>query len=247
MRILHVIATLDPSWGVPPRVAVRLATAQALHGDDVSILSYGGKEMPAAVRQMAGSIPGIDRVRFDYIDRTSRREWLFAGHARAATHARLPSVDIVHIHNVWHSINLVAASEARRAGVPYLVEPNGILDRWCMEQSKLKKQLALRLAFRRMLDGAAALCLGNEAERIAIEPLGLKARRVVVPLNAVFPEEFSQLPEKGRFIRNRPELEGRPFIVFLGRLHHKKGLDFLADSFGEFARQHPEPHLVVVG
>jgi glycosyltransferase involved in cell wall biosynthesis len=68
-----------------------------------------------------------------------------------------------------------------------------------------------------------------------------------VPLNAVFPDEIAALPPRGAFQRRLPALKGSPFLIFLGRLHHKKGLDFLAEAFALFAKTDQRHHLVVVG
>jgi len=247
MRIVHVIITLDPAWGGPPRVAARMAAAQAALGHEVRILSYGTPQIQQAVKEMTASIPGFSGVDLDYLEATGWKETLHAASARARLRELLGRFDVVHIHNVWDSIVRAGAAEAQRRGKPYFIQPNGILDVWCMQQKRLKKLLALRLIYRRMLDGAAGLCLGNDDERQAIAPLGLKAPATLVPLNAVFPEEVKHLPPAGNFYKRYPQLNGQPFIVFLGRLHMKKGLDFLADSFGIFAKSNPTTHLVVIG
>lgn len=248
MRILHVIITLDPAWGGPPRVAARMAAAQATLGHEVRILSYGTPQIQQAVKEMTASIPGFAGVDLDYLEATGWKETLHAASARARLRELLGRFDVVHIHNVWDSIVRAGAAEAQRLPrTPYFIQPNGILDVWCMQQKRLKKLLALRLLYRRMLDSAAGLCLGNEDERQAIAPLGLKAPTTLVPLNAVFPEEVKTLPPAGNFYKRYPQLNGKPFIVFLGRLHIKKGLDFLADSFGIFAKSNATTHLVVIG
>jgi glycosyltransferase involved in cell wall biosynthesis len=122
-----------------------------------------------------------------------------------------------------------------------------MLDEWCMKQRALKKHLALALGYRRMLNGAASILCGNDDEQAAIRKLGLTAPMMNVPLNAVFPDEIASLPARGSFHRRFPALNGAPFLIFLGRLHIKKGLDYLADAFAIFARNDAKHHLVVVG
>lgn len=90
------------------------------------------------------------------------------------------------------------------------------------------------------------LHLGNEDERRLIEPLGIKAPAAIIP-NGVTLEEIDPLPTRGQFGASRPELKGRPFILFLSRLHYKKGLDYLANAYAIVAKHHANIDLVVAG
>jgi glycosyltransferase involved in cell wall biosynthesis len=76
--------------------------------------------------------------------------------------------------------------------------------------------------------------------------LGLRAPGVVIP-NGVNLAEFDPPPDAALFRRRLPALSGRPYILFLGRLHYKKGLDHLAEAFRIVAGQLPDVHLVVAG
>jgi len=123
---------------------------------------------------------------------------------------------------------------------------NGSLDPWSLNQSRLKKRLAFLLAFRRLIEGAAAVHLGTEAERELLEPLALRVETRIIP-NGIFLEEVDPLPPLGTFRRSFPKLGERRFVLFLGRLHYKKGLDILAEAFARIAERHSDVDLVVVG
>jgi glycosyltransferase involved in cell wall biosynthesis len=69
---------------------------------------------------------------------------------------------------------------------------------------------------------------------------------VIIP-NGVFLEELEPLPTAGEFRSRFPELGDAPYVLFLSRLHFKKGLDYLSDSFAAVAKVHPQVKLVVVG
>src|SRR5262249_20284038 len=100
--------------------------------------------------------------------------------------------------------------------------------------------------YRRMLNRARSLHLGNDDERRLTEPLGLHPKSFIIP-NGIFLSEFDPLPSPGTFCEAHPELRGDPFILFLSRLHHKKGLDILADAFAIVAVKMPKVRLVVAG
>jgi glycosyltransferase involved in cell wall biosynthesis len=173
-------------------------------------------------------------------------ERLLGKGAAASLRPLIAAADVVHLHNVWEMILLRTAQIARELGKPYLILANGMLDPWSLAQKKWKKRVALALGYRRMLDECSMLHLGNDTERELIGPLHLKCPATIIP-NGVNLTEIDPLPPRGRFIASRAELANRPFVLFLSRLHYKKGLDYLADGFAILAPKHPEIDLVVAG
>ncbi|HEY1378387.1 MAG TPA: glycosyltransferase [Gemmataceae bacterium] len=238
MNVLHVIETLDPAAGGPPVVAARLAAAQAKLGHAVTILAA---EVAAADK--LGGLVGVRVVPGPTVTR-----WQ-AVVGRRAVDDMLPVVrghDVVHLHGVWDPLLFAAARAARAAGRPYLVTPHGMLDPWSLAQRRWKKRLALALGWRAMLDRAAALHLLNADEQALAAGLGIKAAGVVIP-NGVDLDEFDPPPRPELFRRRLPALGDRPYVLFLSRLHYKKGLDYLADAFRILAADRADVHLVVAG
>jgi glycosyltransferase involved in cell wall biosynthesis len=121
-----------------------------------------------------------------------------------------------------------------------------MLDPWSLQQKPVRKRIALRLGYRRMLDGAAFLHFLTDAERNGTTGLHLKSRPVVIP-NGIFLEELGPLPQRGVFRAAHPEFADGKLILFLGRLHFKKGLDILGDAFAIVAREFSGAHLIVAG
>jgi glycosyltransferase involved in cell wall biosynthesis len=247
MKILHVIRGLSPSYGGPPRVAARLAAGQAALGHDVTIATYRLKDGPEDFRSMTKSLPGFDRVRVVEIDNGGMVEALFALRAGPVLRRLIPEVDIVHLHDVWDSLVRAAGAQARRSGKPYVLQPNDSLNPWSLGQKRLKKRLGLALAYRQVIEGSSAVIFGHSEEKRLAAQSGLRIEPVVAGLGGVFQEEVEPLPAPGRFFERVPQLRGRPFVVFLSRLHPKKGLDFLAEGFAVAARSVPDVQLVVIG
>ena len=250
MRILHVIATLDPKAGGPPAVALRLAAAQSLQGHEVTILAHADPEAaPRTLKSLEG-IPGIASVRLATLPPpASLSEKVRGQSVRAWMRANLAGTQVLHLHGVWEAILRVAGECARARGIPYALVPHGMLDPWCMTRSlstRLKKGAALALGYRSLLDHAAFLHTLNADEELGMRPLGLRAPCEVIP-NGVFLEEIGTLPASGTFHAQHPELEGEKFILFLSRVHFKKGLDFLIDAFAQVLAVHPRLRLVIAG
>ena len=232
--------------GGPPAIAARLAAAQAALGHSVRIISIDRPDRQAAIYNTLERIPGFSAVQVEHLKPLGRIDrWIGHRTKKVVTEA-VAWADVVHLHCVWDTILRVAAWECRRIGRPYLVLLNGMLDPWSLKQKKWKKKLALLCSYRKMLNHAAGLHLGNIDEQRLIKPLRLTAPYAVVP-NGVFLEEIEPLPPKEWFYASHPELEAQPFILFLGRLHYKKGLDYLADAFEIVAKYDGDVRLVVAG
>ncbi|KAB2711013.1 glycosyltransferase involved in cell wall biosynthesis [Ochrobactrum intermedium] len=240
MNIVHVIGSYDPAKGGPQAVVVRLAAAQAALGHEVTIVSYSDDEVSRRAVAATAAIPGFDRVRTLLLPMPDLRETLSGSAAAKAMEALLRATDFVHLHGVWETNLLRASMLCRRFSVPYCVCCCGMLDVWSMQQSAWKKKLAMRLGFRRMLDGAAFIHALNADEIELMRPLGLKAPPVIIP-NGIFLNEVEGGEADGG------SLPRRPYVLFLSRLHYKKGLDILADAFRRVAPLFPDVDLVVAG
>jgi glycosyltransferase involved in cell wall biosynthesis len=246
MRILHVIISLDPAIGGPPAVVPRLAAAQAALGYEVHLATYRFTQHGCAAHESLRNIPFFEKVGKHELDPPNRLERLTARRARRGLSDLAAGIDILHLHGVWDPIVRVAADVARSASLPYAVTPHGMLDPWSLRQSAAKKRIALLLGYRKMLTGACFLHALNADEKRLIEPLELACPIEVIP-NGVFCEEIEPLPVQGKFYAACASLQGAPYVLFLSRLHYKKGLDYLAEAFALLARENPRVHLVVAG
>lgn len=247
MRILHVTVSLDPHRGGPPTVVTRLAPAQALLGHDVHILCHHDPDAAERADRMLAGIPGIDRVRIHQVPRERGPVGRFnAANARAALRTLLPSLDILHLHEIWARIVPAGAAAAREARLPYLVAVHNNLSPPYIHQKGLKKKIGLALGYRAVLERAAAIHVLTSAEAHAVEGMRLGVPLEIIP-NGIFREEIEPLPPRGAFRAAHSEIGDDPYILFLSRLHRNKGLDRLADAFAQVVATRPETRLVVAG
>lgn len=246
MRVLHVIVSLDPAAGGPPAVAIRLAAALAGLGHDVTLASYASPELASRVREGLSAVPHADRVRLEFIPPAVGIDRLTASRAVPRLRKLIEVSDVVHLHGVWDPILRAAASATRDARVPYVLAPHGMLDPWSLRQRRWKKRLALLLGYGEMLRGAAFIHTLNADEARLLEPAEFAIKAKTLP-NGVFLEEVAPLPPPGAFRASRPELGGSAYVLFLSRLHYKKGLDYLADAFALIATEFPDLRLVIAG
>lgn len=246
MKIVHVITSMDPDKGGPQAVVMRLAAAQADLGHDVHVVSQADKRVISQLVALGRQIPGFEQIRWHLLPPPGRVEEILCLKARTLMARVLADADQLHLHGVWEPILACAATIARRIGLPYCVCPAGMLDTWSLAQKRWKKRLALALGCRRMLDNAAFIHALNRDEVDLMQPVGLRAPAEIIP-NGIFVEEFETLPSSEPFLALIARPPGRRYVLFLSRLHYKKGLDLLAHAFRLVAQACPDIDLVVAG
>ncbi|NLB18358.1 MAG: glycosyltransferase, partial [Syntrophomonadaceae bacterium] len=132
--------------------------------------------------------------------------------------------DLVHLHGLWMPVNHLAVRAARNRKIPYIIAPRGMLEPWSLQQRWLKKRLALWLYQRRDLRGAVALHATAESEAAQLRRLGYRQRIIISPNGVNLPEA---MPPRSK------RADGRRVILFLSRIHPKKGLLELVEAVGQ--------------
>jgi glycosyltransferase involved in cell wall biosynthesis len=240
MRILHVIASIDPREGGPTSALVGLACAQQRAGIDVRAIStFRQGESRQAAEQMEAAGVNVQLIG------PASGPLVRHPQIQSRLEQEIAQADIVHIHALWEEIQHRAARLAQRRGLPYIIRPCGMLDPWSLSQGKWKKKIYLALRLRRNLNRAAALHFTAELERDLTAPLRLQPPAIIEP-NGIRLEEFQNLPPRGVFRGRYPQLAGdRRMLLFLSRVHHKKGLDLLVPALARL--RHGDAMLVIVG
>jgi poly(glycerol-phosphate) alpha-glucosyltransferase len=127
-----------------------------------------------------------------------------------------------------------------------MVSPHGMLDPWAVRNSRWKKKLAYWLYERAHLQGASVMRALCESEAEAFRQFGLKTPIAIIPNGVDLPEDG-----EGDMLKMKGEKAGRKTLLFLGRIHPKKGLPNLIRAFAESRKSNvavSEPwQLVIAG
>ncbi len=240
MRVLHACAYYAPAWvyGGPPRTIHGLCAGLRRLGANVDVFTTdaNGDEALPHVVTAARSYEGVP-VRY------FQRSWpLQPIGSRALTHAlrqALRTADVLHIHGLWNRVVWAAAREARRAGVPYVLSPRGMLEDAAVAHHAWRKRAAYTLLERRTIQGATRLHATSEREVAGIRHWHPSANVVCIP-NGIDARPVATLDAGAR-------RAAVPSILFVGRVHPIKRIDLLVDAFVLVRAEYPEARLVIAG
>jgi glycosyltransferase involved in cell wall biosynthesis len=158
----------------------------------------------------------------------------------------IASTDIVHNHSIWMLPNSYATRIARRAGKPVIYTAHGALEPWALANSGWKKKVAGAWFQNADLRNADCIHVNSQAEAEGIRKLGIKCPIAVIP-NGVNLDEFNLQQDTEPLFERYPALRGKRLMLFMARVHEKKGLGHLIPAWGGIANQFPDWHLVIAG
>ncbi|MBC8053458.1 MAG: glycosyltransferase [Sphingobacteriaceae bacterium] len=156
--------------------------------------------------------------------------------------------DVIHTQGIWMYFSYVNKKYHAKTSTPYVVTPHGMLDPWQLKQSfskDLKKKIVLSLYETRHLQQASCLQALCKSEYDSIRAFGLKNPVAIIPNGTELPAIIERTTDYS--IPCRWKETGRKTLLFLSRIHHKKGLDNLLKAW---AMTKPDSHnwqLVIAG
>ncbi|HWE52169.1 MAG TPA: glycosyltransferase [Bryobacteraceae bacterium] len=243
VKVLHVIPSIAAVHGGPSVMVEMMARGLSQSGVDIHIAATN--DDGAAKLDVPCEEPVLrDGVTYWFFNRQTNfykfslplSRWL----SRHVTDYR-----IVHIHALFSHSSYAASHWAQRRGVPYIVRPLGVLNRWGMENRRpWLKDLSFRMIEKRILANASLVHYTSEQERAEAALLGVESKSVVIP-NPIPAATGSAAP--GTFMAAHPELAGRQIILFLSRFDRKKGLELLLPAYARVRQTIPGAALVLAG
>lgn len=242
MRILHVIHSIDPRSGGPVESLRGLLRAQIEQGDKPNVyttdVQLGPRwEDPEAWKVRLQSDGAWQGAGLTILAGQGRSRWArrYRYCPDAATRLRGELAqwrpDFVHIHGLFSHIVHVAAQEAQRAGIPYAIRPAGGLSPFCRRQGfALGKDLLFRLHTRPDARRARFLHATSDREGADLAQLFPDLRIDVVPHGVMIPGDAELARARRNFIDTHREMVTGKVLLFLSRIHPKKGLPWLIEA-----------------
>lgn len=224
MRILHVVPTYLPAtrYGGPIVAVHGLCKALAARGHEVHVFTTN-VDGPGVSDVSLDRPAVLDGVHVQYFASSFPR--LYISPSMKTALADIGKFDVAHLHSVFLWPTMAAARAAKKAGVPYLIAPRGMLVRELIRRkSRFVKTAWLQLIERRNFRHAAAVHFTSHRELTDAQQI-----RMPLPHPAIVPNGID-LVERPNVARDANT------VVFLGRINWKKGLDRLIDALPDGAR-----------
>uniref|UniRef100_UPI003F492749 glycosyltransferase n=1 Tax=Cupriavidus yeoncheonensis TaxID=1462994 RepID=UPI003F492749 len=241
MKLLQLLPSLDPQQGGTTECVQQMSRRLAVLGHHVELVTLDAPDAPW-LQDAGPAVHALGPSRGGYRYAPRLLPWLRANAAR---------FDAVIVNGLWQYHGFAAWMALRGSGVPYYVFPHGMLDPWFRTRhplKHLKKWLYWPWAEYRVLRDARTVMFTAEEERLrARESFWLyRVREAVVNFGTARPPlDDGTLREA--FLAAHPELRGKRLLLFLGRIHPKKGCDLLIEAFARVAGAEPALHLVMAG
>ncbi len=233
---LQTLSHLDPKYGgltaVVPAMAAELQR-RAFASVRLAVFCTPDESVPT---QTSGSVD-------TQVWPAGHAHWLFDASARRRFAQALKLVDGLHIHGLWDASTCVAASAARKQRKAYVVSAHGMLEPWALSQGATKKRIYGALVERPTLQRAAWLHALTSAEADDYRRFGCTGPIAIIPNAVKAPSEIDVNLLETLF----PQTAGKRVVLFLGRLHVKKGVELLLQAWAALRGEHPNTVLVLSG
>jgi glycosyltransferase involved in cell wall biosynthesis len=242
MKLLHVIAGTDPESGGPIEALLRISDVLLRDRHQVTVASLES-EKELAGRKFPFPVIGLGRGTKAYGYNPHLTPWI-------RQNAR--DFDVVVLHGLWNYSSLGSWRGLKNCATPYYIFAHGMMDPWFRDQYPLKhaaKQVFWTLAEGRVLRDAQGVLFTCEEERVRARGVfkGHSYRERVVLFGTAAPDG-NPATQVAAFKSAVPALTNRRFLLYLSRIHPKKGCDLLVHAFAEMLPELPaDLDLVMAG
>lgn len=241
MKVLQCVGDINPALGGSVEAARQLSLALGDLGHEPELVTLAAPR-PEWVAQWHGPVHYAGPATTYYLYSRRLHGWIAESASR---------YDAIVIHGLWRYTSVGVWRGLRARGVPYFVFPHGMLDPYFKHSFRwkhIKKSLCWLAGESSVVGDARAVLFTCEEERrrARLTFPRYRCRERVVGLGIRRPQGDPGL-ERQAFLSAYPALGEKRVVLFLGRLHPKKGCDLLLEGFAQVALSDSRLHLVMAG
>jgi glycosyltransferase involved in cell wall biosynthesis len=228
MKILQVVPVFSPMHGGSSAVPYILSKELAKRGHEVTIYTSDYR----ICWEWVESLPQVNVCPFK--TRSSLANFYVTPRMMNRTREEIKSFDVIHLHDYRTFQNIIMSRYAKKYDVPYVLHAHGALHR-IVEKRRLKWIYDVSFGYELLKDASKVIAL-SQAEFQQYRVMYVSREKIAVIPNGMDLSEFADLPPRD-FFKNRFNIsEEKKMILYLGRIHRTKGIEFLVNAYAHLVK-----------
>jgi glycosyltransferase involved in cell wall biosynthesis len=232
MKILQVISVFSPLFGGPVTVA-RSISKELAKRHEVVVYTTTALDLKHDFKPKEEEVDGYKIRYFSRAFKPLSYSYLFgqlniSWDMMEAIKHDIREFDIIHLHSWRQFPDIIVHHYASKYNVPYIIQAHGSIPRIGKKFRKLLYDFTFGY---RVLDKASKVIALNKVEAEQYRSMGVPKEKIVIIPNGIDLSEYAELPPKGSFKKKFGIPEDRKIILYLGRIHKIKGIDFLIKAY----------------
>ena len=251
MKILQVISSFPPAYayGGPVKAAYEISKKLVERGHEVTVYTTDVYDAHSRFKYKNNPMwmDGIEVYHFRNIsNKLAYKNFSIAPTMARALNKNIRNFDIIHLHDYRTFQKILVYHYAKKYRVPYVLQPRGSLPR--ISKSKQKKLFDV-LFGRAIIEDASKIIASSKLESDQYWDVfpDLKSEKIVHISNGIDLESYQNLPKEGEFRKKYSIAEDEKVILFLSRIHERKGADILIEAFSNLKDKLQRVKLVIAG
>ena len=240
MKILHLLSSIRPESGGPVTAVKDLSDNFTLTGDEITICT---SSVPKTnIFNKSVNIVYISQSYTSYRLSLSLLIWLYQN---------VRFYDVVIVNGIWQFQSLAIYLISHFYNVKYFIFPHGMLDPHLKELSFLKhfKKWIYWYCIESRVCKRAKNVIFTTQEEANLAKSGFFSDNIkyeIMKYGIKKPPQ-NQYYLRGMFFDKYSNLKGKTIILFMSRVHEKKGVNLLLDAFAQCCENNPTLHLLIAG
>ena len=251
-RVLHIIPTYEPAWAFGGTVTAtsHLCREMADQGLDVSVYTMNVNGKGGVLDVPVNRKVDLGGVKVFYFGCTFGESKAFYSRGLSEKlKSTIAEFDIIDVSAIWQLAQVKTSKLCLKHRIPYVVTPHSSLMSWAFDMvgNQLRKKLYWHLVGKETIQRAQAIHYLSEGEREVSEERSYPVPSFIIP-NGIRYERFVRRPEQGKEIRKMLDIGRKTFLIlFLGRIHPKKGIELLLQAMPKCIAINRDIHLLIAG
>jgi glycosyltransferase involved in cell wall biosynthesis len=248
MNILQVVPYFPPAYafGGPVSVAYSISKELVKRGHNVTVYTTDAKNPSERLKVMP--VMDVDGIEVHYmrnlcLSPIRLSNFFIPPEVAFVSKSELRKFDVIHLHEFTTFQNVMIAHNARKVGVPYVLQTHGSIQ----ISGRRRRKLLFNILFgNKILRGASKVIALSSVEKLQYRSVGLPDHKIVIIPNGIDLSNFANLAPKGSFKSNFKIGSRKKIILYLGRIHKTKGIDLLIRAFAFLVNTFKDENLLLV-